>query len=647
MLSFFRNFIKSPIGLITVFVVLGIIAVAFMLTPGVPGLDTIGAGAGGRVVLAKVGDKEITESDVRQQIDLIQRGMQQRGQAFSMNEFLAQGGFEAALQQLISARATVAFQEKNGMEVSKRLIDSQITSIPSFQGPDGKFDQKAFDEFLRRQRFTAQQVRSDISDSIYQDWMLMPLLGKGAVPDNLVASYAGLQLVRRFGKAAVVPTVIDTATTPDDKAIAAWYNAHKATYMVPEQRVIRYAAATFDAIKAKSAPTDAEVADAYKKAADRFAAKDKRTVRQLVLSDQATANRIFGEVKGGKAIADEAKSLGLEAGNFEAVEKPDLAKQSTAAVADAAFAAKQGDVVGPVRTPFGWAVLKIEKVENVAAKSLADAHDDLVKELTEKKTTTTLVNLRQAADDAIGDGSNFNQLLGQLKLTAQTLGPVAADGTNPADPAAKPDPAMAAIIRAGFTSQPGDDPKVVPTAEDGSFAVAIPDRVIVAKPKPVADVREDVIKAIRIDAGMKRAQAKAKEIVAKLNAGVAFEKAFADAGVPPAGMKGFDYVVGEIGKSGKPTPETIASLQVPLKKAAALPNESGSGYLVIYTEGVEEHDAKGNQELMGQVRARLLQLSGNEQLAELGDAIRRDLKIVRNEKAIAALKAALQRDAAR
>ena len=66
MLSFFRKFIKSRVGLVVVFLFLGIIAVAFGLTGGT-GLPNTIAGTAGELV--KVGNQSITEDDVRSQIE--------------------------------------------------------------------------------------------------------------------------------------------------------------------------------------------------------------------------------------------------------------------------------------------------------------------------------------------------------------------------------------------------------------------------------------------------------------------------------------------------------------------------------------------------------------------------------------------------
>ncbi|MEI9850719.1 MAG: peptidyl-prolyl cis-trans isomerase [Sphingomonas sp.] len=73
-----------------------------------------------------------------------------------------------------------------------------------------------------------------------------------------------------------------------------------------------------------------------------------------------------------------------------ASEKAALARETAPAVADAAFAAAQGAVVGPVRSPLGWAVLSVEKIETIAARTLDQAREELGKEIAQRKTITAL-----------------------------------------------------------------------------------------------------------------------------------------------------------------------------------------------------------------------------------------------------------------
>lgn len=643
MLNSFRRFTKSRFGLIAVFLFLGVIALAFVVGD-LTGVGSVGGNNSGTVV-AKVGDRKITDREVRERIDVFLRNLQRNGQNVTMEQFLAQGGYELALNEMIESAAMVQFAQDTGMQVSKKLIDGEIASNPAFFGVDGKFSQKQYQDLLAQNRISPIAFRDDLVNTRYGNWMVNRSTLGNQIPDGVVLPYASLLLERRRGTVGLVSTIaMDPGADPDEKTLATWYNSKRARYMVPERRIVRFAAVKPDTLKAQTAATDAEIADAYKKAGNRFAATEKRSVRQLVVLDQATANRVAAEVKGGKTLAAAAAAAGLEPTNFEGVEKPALAGQTAPAVADAAFAAAQGGVVGPVRSPLGWHVLQVEKIEKVAAKTLDQARPELATEIGAGKLAKALGDLRQALDDGIGDGKNFAEAVADAKLAPQQTPALTAAGTDPNDPAYKPDPTLAPIMRAGFTiEQVGDEPQLVPLGADGSFAVIGLDRIVAAAPRPLAEIRERVVKDYLVEQALQKARTVATAVVAKLEKGVPMQQALAEAGVtkgPPP--KDFDLKRSEIlGRQIAPYMQMAFSMAPKRAKLVEGPNREG--YYVVFLNDVEQHSAAGDQAAMARVRGDIAPQIGSEFARQFIASVRNHVKVTRNEKAIQALRAELAR----
>ncbi|NIJ18739.1 peptidyl-prolyl cis-trans isomerase D [Sphingomonas naasensis] len=643
MLNFFRRFTKSRYGLIAVFIFLGIIALAFV-AGDVTGIRMNGTGSGGDVV-AKVGSRKITDRDVRDRVDRFIRNLQSEGQTVTMEQFLAQGGLEMTLDEMINSAALVEFAQKSGMQVSKRLIDGEIASNPAFVGLDGKFSQKQFEDLLAQNRIPPALFRASMTDERYNLWLINRATLGNHIPDGVLLPYASLQLERRTGTVGLVPTIaMDPGPDPDDKTLAAWYQSRSARYTVPQRRIVRYAMVKPDQLRAGTAATEAEIADAYKKAGNRFAATEKRNVRQLVALDQATANRIAGEVKGGKTLAAAASAAGLEPTNFEGVEKAALARQTAPAVADAAFAAAQGGVVGPVRSPLGWHVLQVEKIEKIAAKTLDQARAELASEISARKLAQTLADLRQSIEDGIGDSKNFDELVAGAKLTPGRTPALTANAADPENPEFKPEPATTAIMRAGFgIEQPGDDSQIVPIAEDGSFALVGLERIVPAAPRPLAQIRAQVVKDYLVEKALQKARGIAIQVIAKLEKGVPMQQALTEAGVtkgPPP--KPFDFKRADVQRQNI-APYLQMAFRMAPGKAKLVEGQNREGYYVVHLAQVEEHSAAGDPVALQQVRGGLAPQVGPELARQFAAAIRNDLKVTRNDKALAQLRADLTR----
>ncbi|MDV3456632.1 SurA N-terminal domain-containing protein [Sphingomonas sp. HF-S4] len=643
MLNSFRRFTKSRFGLIAVFVFLAVIALAFA-AGDITGVRSNGGTGGGNVV-AKVGDRKITDAELRERIDIFLRNLQRGGQNVTMAQFLAQGGLELALDEMINGASMVEFGKQSGMQVSKKLVDGEIASNPAFFGLDGKFSQKQFEELLGQNRISPVTFRNQMTDDRYRSWFVNRATIGNQIPEGVVLPYASLLLERRAGVVGLVSTIaMDPGADPDDKTLTAWYNGKRARYTVPERRILRYAVVNPDSLKDRTAATEAEIADAYKKAGNRFAATEKRSVRQLVTLDQATANRIANEVKGGKTLAAAASAAGLEPTSFEGVEKAALAKQTAPAVADAAFAAAQGAVAGPIRSQLGWHILQVEKVEAVAAKTLDQARTELAGEIGARKLAEALAALRQSLEDGVGDGKTFDEAVADAKLTATRSPALTAAGTNPDDPNYKPDATIAPVMRAGFTfEQAGDEPQVVALGADGTFALVGLERVVPAAPRPLAQIRDRVVKDYLVEQALTKARAVATGMIAKLEKGVPMQQALAEAGVtkgPPP--KPFDFKRSEI-LGPNMAPYLQMAFQMAPKKAKLVEGSNREGYYVVYLDKVEEHSAANDPAALQRVRGDIAPQVGPEYARQFIASMRNHLKVTRNEKAIAALKAELSR----
>ena len=108
-----------------------------------------------------------------------------------------------------------------------------------------------------------------------------------------------------------------------------------------------------------------------------YAAKESRSFEQLILPTEAGAKAIADQVKGGKSLAGAAQSAGLSVSELKDQSREALASAASAAVANAGFAAKQGELVGPLRGSLGWVLLRVTAVSTTPARALAAVRDEM------------------------------------------------------------------------------------------------------------------------------------------------------------------------------------------------------------------------------------------------------------------------------
>jgi foldase protein PrsA len=127
--------------------------------------------------------------------------------------------------------------------------------------------------------------------------------------------------------------------------------------------------------KGKDTVTDKQIADYYNKNKARFAQPERRDLRIVLTKDKAKADQARSEIAGGASFKDVAKKYSIDqasksqGGVLLAVAKG----QQEKALDTAVFKAKKGELVGPVKTQFGYYVFKVQKITKASQQSLAQA----------------------------------------------------------------------------------------------------------------------------------------------------------------------------------------------------------------------------------------------------------------------------------
>ena len=629
MLSFFRQIINSKVGVIVTFVVLGVIALAFAATD-ITGLANGSSGLIGGDV-AKVGKADVTVAGLKQRVqNAVEAGRQQQP-TLDAAAFVNGGGLDQTLEREIATLALEQFGLSQGMAVSKRSVDGQIASIPAFQGPNGKFDPLAYQRLLGRRGLTDAQVRSDIARDTIVQQLIVPTQGAAQLPVGLALPYASLLLERRAGQVAFVPSsAMPAGPAPTDAELQTWYQRNVGRYSLAERRVVRYALVTPASVSAQ--PSEAEIAAAYTADRAKYAATEKRTVSQVVVADQAGAQALAAKVKGGTDIVQAARALGLEASTQTGVDKATYTRATSSALADAAFGAAQGVVVGPLKGPFGWTVAKVTKVEQVAGRSLAQVHDEIAAALKASKTNEALADRQSAIDDALARNATFDEVVGDHKLTALTTPALLANGTDPLHPAPA-DPALVPIVAAAFQLQDGDPPTLVATGKDGSFAVVASGRTLPPAPRPLAEVRDAVAKDLASDRARQAARRVANAILAKVDGGTPLVQAVAGTGAQVSPLASSRAELSQNPRAA--VPQLVLMFSMAANSAKTLEAADNAGWYVVRLDRIQPGDARANPAILQAARAELGRATGGEYVQQFVRAVRNAVGVKTDPRALA------------
>ncbi|MEA2331281.1 MAG: foldase protein PrsA [Thermoleophilaceae bacterium] len=125
--------------------------------------------------------------------------------------------------------------------------------------------------------------------------------------------------------------------------------------------------------------SDADIQEYYDKNEKRFEQPERRDLRVVLTKTEDKANEARQALESGQSWKDVAKEFSIdEASKAQAGKLAAVAKgQQDKALEDAVFAAKKGELQGPVKTQFGWYVFEVEKITEASQQSLEQSKDTI------------------------------------------------------------------------------------------------------------------------------------------------------------------------------------------------------------------------------------------------------------------------------
>ena len=472
--------------------------------------------------VAKVNGEEITQTELSQAVDMQRRQlMQQLGKDFDASLLDEKLLREAALKGLIDRKLLLQGAADSKFGFSEAALDQVILQTPEFQ-VDGKFNAERFDQVIRQLGYSRLQFRQMMTQEMLIGQVRAGIAGSGFVTDAEVLAFARLEKQTR-DFATVNIKANPAAVKLTDEEVKAYYDQHAKEFMTPDQVVIDYLelkkSSFFDQVNVK----DDELQAAYQKetanlAEQRRAAHILIEVNDKVSDAQAKAKieEIQARLAKGEKFEALAKEFSQDPGSANnggdlgfagpGVYDPDFET--------ALYALKQDQVSTPVRSAFGWHLIKLLGVEAPQVPTFASLKDKLTRELKAQQVEQRFVEATKQLEDAAFEASDLAQPASDLKLTVHTSAPFGREG---GDGVA----ANRAVVTAAFS------PEVL---DEGANSTAIeldPETIIVLRAKehrkPAQLPLESVAAAIRTQMAKERASAAAKtradELIASLRDG--------------------------------------------------------------------------------------------------------------------------------
>ncbi len=638
MIQMFRSFFQSKVGIVLTLGFLAVVAIAFA-SSDVANTSMFGGIAGGDRV-AEVGDRPIEAADLLANATNALDQVRQQDPTLTMEAFAGNGGVERVLAQMLSRAALAEFAREHGLRAGKRLVDSEIRQIAAFRDASGSFSQDAYQAALRQRGLSDALVRDDLAMGLFARQVALPVGLAPQMPDSIARRYAQLLSETRRGAIGVVPSDAFAPTAgPSAAQLQAYYQENRRRYIRPERRVVRYAEFGEEALGDLPAPTAAEIAARFQRDAALYRAQEDRTFTQVVVPTQIAARQIAAAVEGGRTLEAAATALGLVPTRSGPIDRQELAGQTSAAVAQAAFAAGRGAISEPARGGLGWYVLRVDAVANRPARTLEQARGEITQALASEGRTTALGDLTARLEEEFDEGRSLDEVARELGLELIETRPVTATGQVYGTPESVP--ALLAPVLATAFDMAEDEPQLAVIEAGRRFLAFDVGDITPSASAPLAEIRPQVIAAWRRDQGFAAAREASQRVLARVARGQALAAALQAETVALPPVEAVDLNREEIAQGGQVPPALSLLFSMAEGTAKRLAAPGNSGWFVVALDDIVTPELAAGDPLVMATTNQLESVLSDEYVAQFIAAVEAEVGVERNEAAVAAVTAQL------
>jgi peptidyl-prolyl cis-trans isomerase D len=518
--------------------------------------------------IASVGKKDFFQRDVNKAYEKYQQSL--GGLATDEAAMKSQ-----ALSKLIKDEVLLQYVHQKGLTITDDAIRDFVHNLPYFQ-TDGKFDEAKYKQMLSSQRMASPEFVAQIKNALVMEQFQQSILNSSFATPYDIERVFKIQNQQRDVEYVTIPVIASTET-PSDDAIKLYYDAHQTQYQIPEQMSVEYIELTLEDLAKTIEVTDEKVKAFYEEQSAQYSTPERRKISHILFEvndkqDEKTALEKANKAKSDLATKDfsaSAKELsddkltGKEGGDLGLFSAGVMEKDFDAA----AIALKQGDVSAPVKSQFGYHLIKVTELTPAETKPFETVKAEVTKAYQKSQAENLFYQQGESLTEiSYQNSDNLQAAATQLHLTIKKTGLFTkAQGEGIASEEKIRSVAFSDEVLNGTNSTP------IEVSTDHLVVLRLLEHKA-AENKPLEQVKAEVIKAVQTEQAQQHVIETAKAMKTKLLAGETLAKVAADYKLPAQKeaaltrmKKDFNVVLNEaIFKAAKPVADkpTIFTIEL-------------------------------------------------------------------------------------
>ncbi len=330
------------------------------------------------------------------------------------------------------------------------------------------------------------------------------------------------------------PTANADEIDVSDDEVLAFYEDRPGEFTTPEAADVEYIEVRRDQLSLRVEITEQAVLDYYEDAKNRYLQDEQRQARHILIpfgDDEDAAEEqvkaLTARIRAGEPFEDLARTHSKDGGTSSNGGDLGLIMQSQmpGELGDAIFSMVEGDIEGPVKTDFGFHVVRLDQILERGPMPLAEVRNELENELRDSQSEAIFKDVEATISDALFDATGLEEIAQSVGLEVKTAERFSRIG---GEPFGNNQAAIDAIFDERILRE-GEISEIIELDANRSAVFKVSNHYEATR-QAIEEVKELIVGALKSEKGRNIASGKADELLAALTDGTDFAEAAAAVG---------------------------------------------------------------------------------------------------------------------
>ena len=443
------------------------ILVLIVLTFASIGVGSYFSAGNSSEIIAQVGNSVISRQELAMMVSQEQDRLRPQTQANPQAaEYLQTDEFKASILNNIIQRRLLLNQARSmGMMVSPEELTEVIGGVPAFFDDSGVFSVEKYERLLRAQNLVPAEFETQIEQDLLVGRLQNVITQSAIVSDSVVR-----RLVKQRGQQREVSQLIFSPATyresisVTDEDVRQYFDDNVNLFKLPERAKVEYLVLNEESAGSSVSISDEELRQSYEDRIAEFQGIEERKASHILISvveDGSDAEKNVARERATELleiVKKDPTQFGALAQEFSndpgsAENDGDLGFLQRGLMVEsfdkALFESAKGSIVGPIETPYGYHIVRVDDIKEVNTTSFEDAKEAIEKDVRQSKVEETYLSASQTFSDRVyTDYDSLSPVADELGLTIQTSDWVTRDSAGYNTLLAKPE-----LLQAIFSAE--------------------------------------------------------------------------------------------------------------------------------------------------------------------------------------------------